>query len=345
MSVGNPEPAKKQTSLTALLFSFAVDNGESVPLSSSEIADFFLRKTQMDKAWRQEQRESIEYLHTYKNSAMADTTKSFQSTAKNSCPTIYSQMDPFYQQQRALHQEWKRQQQVSMAFLHNYRDAAGLNGTAVESGTNTNPAIVTPAHDDEGHDTRISEYDIDVAIRFHELQKSLDERMTLAVNTPLPPDDDESLLTITESVKEIFTTCGDFERKSVERDENAVNDCCMATHDEQPRPMDPANEEVLIVENDDDSEECLEKELGNESPTLVHVNLQDESADETNKDCIDDMDDIDEVLDDLLCDTYEQDDEILLNERHILTIRTRISNRLPCVELPAILKQRRRKHK
>ena len=293
--------------------SFAVDNGQSVPLSSSEIENFFLRKTQMDKAWRHKQRESIEYLHTYKNSAaMANARKSSQSTVKNSSQTIYSEMDPFYRQQRALNQEWKRQQQASMAFLHNYRSAGtGLNG--VGNNTNENEAIVIPAHGD-GHQAGIIEYDIDAAIRFHELQKSLDERMTLAVNTPLPPDIDEPILTLTESVNEDVNDCElviqvtgtyDPEKEGAERDEN--------TDDEQSRPMDPVSKE-MADENNDDSGECLEEELCKENPTVFHMNLKDEPANET---IDDDIDDIDEVLDDLLGDTYEQDGKRLIFESKV----------------------------
>jgi hypothetical protein len=221
-------------------------------------------------------------------------------------------MDPFYRQQRALNQEWKRQQQASMAFLHNYR-SAGTGLTGVGNNTNENEAIVIPAHGD-GHQAGIIEYDIDAAIRFHELQESLDERMTLAVNTPLPPDIDEAILTLTENVNKDVNDCElviqvtgtyDPEKEGAERDEN--------TDDEQSRPMDPVSKE-MADENNDDSGECLEEELYKENPTVFHMNLKDEPANET---IDDDIDDIDEVLDDLLGDTYEQDGKRLIFESKV----------------------------
>lgn len=189
-----------QTSFTT---SSLVDNGESVPLSSEEMQEFFLKKNQTDKAWRQEQRDSIAYLHTFQNNTV-DARSSFSSKRRDFISASSSQeMDPFYQQQRAMDQEWKRQQQDSIAHLHNYRDnaaAAGLlNGK--NNGHNTKPNMVTPITSADE-----SDYDVHAAIAFHETQRTLQEQMELAVNCPLPPDLSPDVLSSSSTNEQMVTT-------------------------------------------------------------------------------------------------------------------------------------------
>jgi hypothetical protein len=138
--------------------------------------------------------------------------------------------------------------------------------------------------------------------------------MTLAVNTPLPPDIDEAILTLTENVNKDVNDCElviqvtrtyDPEKEGAERDENTDN--------ELSRPMDPVSKEM--ADDNDDSGECLEEQLCKENPTVFYVNLKDEPANETID--ADDIDDIDEVLDDLLGDTYEQDGKRLIFESKV----------------------------
>lgn len=165
-----------------------MENGKSVPMSASEVQEFFLRKNRMDKAWRQEQRDSIAFLHTYRNKNAAVVSSHRSSSSKREFPSqqVYSEMDSFYLQQRVMEKEWKRQQKDSMAYLHNYRNNTLVGGALKGGESNGNSTMVTPAGSSDYCD-----YDIYAAIAFHERQQLLEERLALAINCPLPPDSPE----------------------------------------------------------------------------------------------------------------------------------------------------------
>ena len=145
-------------------------------LSSSELTDFFLRQKEMDKEWRQKHRDSIEALHKYKNN-MVKTSRVALSTREFASQGACSEIDSFFQKQRAMDQEWRRQQKDSIDYLHNYRD----NGAGVNGGSGENDStLVTPCGPDAPLD------DVKAMAAFHEIQRSLEERLSLAVNSPLP---------------------------------------------------------------------------------------------------------------------------------------------------------------
>lgn len=186
-----------------------------------------------------------------------------------------------------------------MAFLHNYRDnGTGLNGTSGDENDLTK-AMVTPG-DEHGSNPDNVEYDISAAIRFHEMQKALDERMELAVNTPLPPDSpiqsaslemvEEDMDGSDEPLPELQLASSSGER----RREDAVDEISSTPPQEEPQrsPMtESAQVEEAIENNEDNGVSVEEVPSGHESAQVV---TPDESApDETSQihvagDCNDD---------------------------------------------------------
>jgi hypothetical protein len=100
---------------------------DSMPLSSAELTEFFLRQKEMQKEWREKQKDSIAYLHSYKNSTVASIQSSPPNEKQHAFSASgYSEIDVFHQKLKASEQEWRRQQKDSIEYLHSYRD----DGTA-----------------------------------------------------------------------------------------------------------------------------------------------------------------------------------------------------------------------
>jgi hypothetical protein len=107
--------------------------------------DFFQEQQQLQRKWKEQQQASIAELHKYRGQKVepAQVTKKFQSpvqqhrhTTSGSTAAGLSEMDNFFHQQRKLNNNWKKQQQDSMLYLHTYR-----GGAPVADGK---PVVVSP---------------------------------------------------------------------------------------------------------------------------------------------------------------------------------------------------------
>lgn len=153
---------------------------DSMPLSSAELTEFFLHQKEMQKEWRERQKDSIAYLHSYKNSTVASIQSSPPNEKQHAFSASgYSEIDVFHQKLKESEQEWRRQQKDSIEYLHSYRDD-GTASTGDEQ--SVRPALITPSRTSLVEE----ENEADMSFAFDELQKALEDRFILAVNCPLP---------------------------------------------------------------------------------------------------------------------------------------------------------------
>jgi hypothetical protein len=154
--------------------------GDSVPFSTAEPTSFFLHQKEMEKEWREKQRDSIEFLHSYKNAAVETNPHPPNEKRRVFSSSGYSELDYlFYQKQKASEHDWREKQKMSIEYLHSYRGSGEAHSTVVDN-CNVRPAIVTPS----GVPLVGKEYMSSIA--FDDLRRALEDRLSVAVNCPIP---------------------------------------------------------------------------------------------------------------------------------------------------------------
>ena len=166
--------------------------GATLPLSSSDMADFFLRQNELGKEWRQKQQKTMESLHQYRATSTKPRNKKHtqSSTASAAAYTTMSEMDMFFRQQKQRDEEWKRNKQASLRALHSYRglvSPSSSSSKAVSPMAATNSfAPVAPASAEDLDNESISSPTSNIHV-FHDLQVSLEVLRLEALTCPLPP--------------------------------------------------------------------------------------------------------------------------------------------------------------
>jgi len=122
------------------------ENADHVPFSSTEIESFFLEQKKQGQEWKKKQRETYESLHSYRNDEIQAHPgekkfyfRDIPDSTQGGAYTTLSELDRFFQQQRAVHKHQRKQHQDSLNYLRSYRQphkaGDGENETSSDVGS------------------------------------------------------------------------------------------------------------------------------------------------------------------------------------------------------------------
>lgn len=135
------------------------DQSDLTPLSTQEISEFFFQQRERELALRQQQRESMEFLHHYRGGEVSmngghpvfakENICSKTNDLKNPAYSSMADIDPFAQQQMEMARELKLQKQSALQNIRSFRSSYPFREKKTKDGERDVPSVFTSFSLDE----------------------------------------------------------------------------------------------------------------------------------------------------------------------------------------------------